>query len=61
MSVLIDFLFITGNPQLICCPGEADANQSGGVNASITDLTLGDVAVLIDNLFINGTPLKECL
>jgi len=37
--------------------------QSGGANPICTDITIGDIAILIDYLFITGTSLglPECM
>jgi len=42
---------------------EADVNQSGGTGATCDDITIGDIAVLIDYLFITGPSLgpAECV
>jgi PKD repeat protein len=63
ISVLIDALFISGNPAVIACLGEADVNQSGGTNPTIKDITISDISTLIDYLFITGPSrgLPECL
>jgi len=59
VSVMVAHLFINGLP-LDCYP-EADANQSGGPDATAKDITISDVSVLVDHLFISGVPLAECL
>ncbi len=63
VSVMIDALFISGNPEIVICLAEGDVNQSGGVAPSSADLTIGDVSVLIDYLFITGPSLGlgDCL
>jgi hypothetical protein len=67
ISVLIEARFI--HPDLNCvgligCFNEADINQSGGENPACSDLTIGDVSLLIDYLFIAGpenSTLYHCL
>jgi len=46
------------------CLAEADVNQSGGVYPGCGDITISDIATLIDYLFITGpetATLLECL
>jgi hypothetical protein len=54
-STLIDFLFISGNPP--CCIPEADVNQSGGANPTLSSITISDCSYLQDYLFITGPSL----
>jgi len=54
ISVLIDVLFISADPNSISCLPEADINQSGGANPVFDDITVGDISILIDYLFITG-------
>jgi hypothetical protein len=63
ISVVIDALFISGDPSVIVCLAEADINQSGGVDPIASDITIGDISYLIDYLFITGPSLglPECL
>lgn len=63
VSVMIDALFISGNPAVIACLAEADTNQSGGSNPLSSDITIGDISILIDYLFITGPSLglPNCL
>jgi len=63
ISVLIDMLFISGNPNVVSCVAEADVNQSGGFDPDRTDVTIGDISILIDYLFITGPSLglPDCL
>ena len=63
VSVLIDLLFISRNPALIGCITEADINQSGGAHPVIDDLSIADISILIDYLFITGPSLglPDCL
>jgi PKD repeat protein len=56
---IVTHLFINGVP-LECYP-EADANQSGGVNPTSKDITISDIARLVDHLFITRAFLQECL
>ena len=59
VSFLIDHLFITGIA--IDCIAEADVNQSGGTFPTEEDLSIADVSVLIDALFISFGPTNDCL
>ena len=59
IGTIVDFLFITGAP--LCCPLEADANQSGGADPQGSDITVGDIGRIVDRLFITGSLLPECL
>jgi hypothetical protein len=52
LAVLIDFLFISKDPAIIACVLECDLNQSGGCDATVDDLTIGDISRQIDLLFI---------
>ena len=63
ISVIIDALFISGNPGIIACLAEADVNQSGGADPQPEDLTISDISILIDYLFISQRPslLADCL
>jgi hypothetical protein len=63
ISVMIDALFISGNPGIIACLAEADVNQSGGADPQPEDLTISDISTLIDYLFITGPSLglPDCL
>jgi hypothetical protein len=63
VTALIDALFVNGDWSVIPCLGEADVNQSGGVEPQPGDVTIGDVSYLIDYLFITGSPLglPECM
>ena len=63
ISVLIDLLFVSRDPNLVTCVAEADINQSGGVHPEISDLSLADIAILIDYLFITGPSLglPDCI
>jgi|GEM_PF-2710060 len=62
-STMIDMLFLTGDPLVVNCLGEADVNRSGGVEPIEDDITISDVSTLIDYLFITGPQtavLKNC-
>jgi hypothetical protein len=63
VSTIIDALFISGEPELIACPAEADVNQSGGPYPHAADITIGDISILIDYLFITGPGLglPDCM
>ena len=63
ISLLIDAKFVTGNcgadldppVEMIACPDEADVNESGTPGAiTCDDLSIGDISLLIDYLFITG-------
>jgi hypothetical protein len=55
ISVLIDAKFITGTcDDILICLQEADFNQSGGCNPTCNDITIGDIASLIEYIFVNG-------
>ena len=59
---LVNFLYI--NPAVVPpCIAEADVNQSGGIVPVLTDITLADIMVLVDYLFVSGSSagLAECL
>ena len=53
ISVIVETKFINSALEIKCLP-EADINQSGGVYPTVDDLTIGDIAYLIDYLFISG-------
>jgi hypothetical protein len=57
ISTMIDALFISGNPGVIVCLGEADINQSGNSSPQFSDITISDISTLIDYLFITGPSL----
>jgi predicted outer membrane repeat protein len=65
LSVMIDMLYISQNPDVVACLAEADANQSGGCVASLSDITLSDVAWMITWLWGGCDPagcvLPPCL
>jgi CubicO group peptidase (beta-lactamase class C family) len=63
VSVLLDLLFISADPDLVPCLGEADINLSGGAEPTPDDITIGDVSYLIDYLFITGWELglPDCI
>ena len=61
ITTLIDHLFISGAP--LCCLDEADANFSGGRDPGPKDITVSDIAAIINFLFITGdiTPCGSVL
>ena len=64
VSAMIDALFINGDWSSVPCLTEADVNQSGGIEPTVGDITIGDVSMLIDYLFIAGPEnmnLPDCL
>jgi hypothetical protein len=64
VAAMIDANFISLTcDNKIPCLAEADINQSGGVNPTCDDITIGDISLLIDYLFITGPSLvlPECL
>lgn len=68
VSVLIAALFLSGGcteggESLLDCLAECDVNQSGGLNPTCYDITIGDISTLIDYLFITGSELglPNCL
>ena len=59
INAISDMLFGSGTP--VCCMAEADVNKSGGSDPDSTDITIGDISVLTDYLFIgNVTELDDC-
>ena len=61
ISALIDAKFIALTCDVLNpCLAEADINQSGGPFPSCEDITIGDITMLIDYLFITG-PTKMTL
>lgn len=63
VALLIDALFISNDIGLLPCLAEADINQSGGAEPTATDVTIGDISILINYLFITGPSLglPDCL
>jgi len=64
VSVMIDAKFILGYCDgIIACLGEADINQSGGADPTCGDITVADISILLDYLFITGPSLglPDCL
>lgn len=61
ISAIISMLFIDLQP--VGCLAEADVNQSGGNLPTAEDISLGDISILIDYLFITGPELglPDCL
>lgn len=64
VSTMIDAKFLSGTCDgiLLCLP-EADINRSGGTAPACEDITIGDITLLIDYLFITGRDLglADCL
>ena len=61
---MIDAKFISGSCDgTIVCLTEADINQTGLLAAVCDDITIGDISILIDYLFITGPSLglPDCL
>jgi subtilisin family serine protease len=60
VMALVDFIYISGSAP--DCLTEADVNQSGGYNAGRTDITLGDIMMLVTYLFIpeSSVQLPDC-
>ena len=55
ISTMIDAKFISESCEgKISCPAEADINLSASGEAVCDDITIGDISVLIDYLFITG-------
>ncbi len=50
-------LWLFGPREEPACIDEADINQSGGLSPTADDVTIGDVARLLDYLFITGPSL----
>ena len=59
---LVGFLFVDPQTPMPCLT-EADVNRSGGDTPTLEDITLADVMMLVDYLFITGSSagLAECL
>jgi hypothetical protein len=55
IALMIDAKFISLTCDgLIDCLSEADINQSGGQEPTCDDITIGDISILVDYLFISG-------
>ncbi|MEW5796868.1 MAG: hypothetical protein AB1772_10985, partial [Candidatus Zixiibacteriota bacterium] len=54
ITLIIDAKFISLSCDAIPCIAEADINQSGGANPTCEDISIVDVTILIDYLFITG-------
>jgi hypothetical protein len=52
ISAIVDHMFISEKP--LPCYAEADANQTGGRYADPRDISVGDIAALVDYLFVTG-------
>jgi hypothetical protein len=63
LSTLLEVLFIVNDVTVLGCLAEADINGSGGADPQPEDITIGDVAHLIDYLFITGPGLglPDCM
>jgi len=64
VNMLVFAKFIFGRCEgVIECIEEGDINQSGGATPDCRDITIGDVARLVDYLFITGhsAGLPDCL
>lgn len=65
ITAIIDAKFISPEhcEDWLLCVQEADINQSGGLTPTCDDITIGDIAILIDYLFITGSSLglPDCL
>ena len=63
ISLLIDALYISMNVGELPCLAEADVNQSGGADPTTDDISVVDVQILIDYLYITGSSLgiNDCL
>ena len=65
ITAMIDAKFISPEhcEDWLTCVQEADINQSGGLTPTCEDITIGDIAILIDYLFITGSSLglPDCL
>ncbi len=60
---LVDAVFISLNADELLCLTEADVNQSGGAQPATNDISLGDIMVLVDYLFVTGPTLilNDCM
>ncbi len=60
ISAMIDAKFISGTcAGIIACYTQADINQSGGIMPTCDDITISDISILIDYLFIGGPEVVE--
>jgi hypothetical protein len=58
IALLIDHMFISYTvPE---CLAEADVNQSGGVNPQPDDISLVDIVLIINYLYIDFVPMRLC-
>jgi len=61
VQTLVMAKFIMGTCDgVVQCLAEGDVNQSGGQNPNCDDITITDVSLLVDHLFISGTALPDC-
>jgi len=63
ITYMIDKKFISTVDPCWCNLLEADINQSGGASPTPEDITIGDISILIDYLFITGQSLglPDCI
>ena len=60
VSILIEVLYLSQDWGWITCLDEADADASGGLTPTQDDITLRDLALILERAFITGTPLPYC-
>jgi hypothetical protein len=61
VTAMIDAMFIAVDKRLLHCLAEADVNQSGGVAPDSDDITIGDLSILIEYLFLGtGATMPDC-
>ena len=58
IALLIDHMFISYT--VPNCLAEADVNQSGGLNPTPEDLSLVDIVLIINYLYIDFVPMRLC-
>jgi len=65
IQTLVMAKFVQGTCDgFVPCIAEGDVNQSGGTDPTCNDITISDIAMLVNHLFIAGpvvAPLNECL
>jgi len=59
VNAMINHLYIYLDP--LPCLSEADANQSGGLDPTEDDITISDIMVIVDHMFITERELPYCL
>jgi hypothetical protein len=57
LAAIIDGIFISGSSDALTSIAEADINQSGGCDPTLEDITIGDLSILINYLFVAGPEL----